>query len=246
MYSTPKTVLVTGSSRGIGKEIAYQFAANGYQVILNGYNQKNQLNQTAEEFQRLGYAAIGIAADVSDYQQCQYLFQKARETFGQIDILINNAGISHVGLFTDMTPREWSKVIQTNLFSVFHCTHLALPEMIRKKEGIIINISSIWGQRGASCEAVYSASKGGIEAFTKAIAKEMGPSGIRVNAIACGVIDTQMNQWLTEEERSQLQDDISLMRFGKPSEAASLAYFLASPQSSYLTGQVITLDGGMY
>ena len=180
--------------------------------------------------------------DVSDYDECKKAFEK----IGDIDILINNAGVSYLGLFTDMAPDEWKRVIDVNLISVMNCTHLALPSMIRKKSGVIINISSMWGERGASCEAVYSAAKGGINAFTKAIAKEAGPSGIRVNAVACGVIETKMNEWISREERQVLMDEISLERFGLPEEIAETVLFLASDSASYINGQIITADGGMY
>ena len=159
--------------------------------------------------------------------------------------MVNNAGISHMGLFTDTTPELWDKMINVNIRSVLNCTHLAVPKMVSKKEGVILNISSIWGNRGASCEALYSATKGAVNAFTKAMAKELGPSGIRVNAIAPGVIDTKMNAWLSPEEKEILTDDISLMRFGTVEEVANFAVFLAGDEASFLNGQIITLDGGM-
>ena len=173
------------------------------------------------------------------------MFDTIYSIYGNIDILINNAGISHLGLFTDMTPDDWNRLIDVNFKSVLNCTHLALPKMISRKSGNIINISSIWGERGASCEAVYSATKGAINAFTKAMAKELGPSEIRVNAISCGVIETKMNSCFTEEERAVLTDEISLMRFGKPEEIAKIALFLARDDSSFITGQIITADGCM-
>ena len=173
------------------------------------------------------------------------MFLQIQDAFGPVDILVNNAGISHIGLFTDMTPEQWQHVLNVNLGSVLNCTHLAVPAMVHNKTGVILNISSMWGEAGASCEAVYSVSKGGINAFTKAMAKELGPSGIRVNAIACGVIDTEMNACFSEEERAELADEIALMRFGKPEEVGRFALTLASESASFLTGQIITLDGGM-
>ena len=217
MDFTNKTVLVTGSSRGIGKAIAFAFGQAGARVVLN----------------------------VSDYNACKDMFLQIQDAFGPVDILVNNAGISHIGLFTDMTPEQWQHVLNVNLGSVLNCTHLAVPAMVHNKTGVILNISSMWGEAGASCEAVYSASKGGINAFTKAMAKELGPSGIRVNAIACGVIDTEMNACFSEEERAELADEIALMRFGKPEEVGRFALTLASESASFLTGQIITLDGGM-
>ncbi len=240
-----KTVLVTGSSRGIGKAIAEAFGKAGCNIVLNASKSKEELNETYESFQREGISCHQVLADVSQYDACERLFDEIKYTFGNVDILINNAGISWLGLFSDMHPENWQHMMSVNLYSVFNCTHLALPSMVRNHEGIILNISSMWGEKGASCEAVYSASKGGVNAFTKAMAKEVGPSGIRVNAISCGVIDTQMNKWLDETEKAELTEEISLMRFGKTKEVAKLALFLASDEASFITGQIITIDGGM-
>lgn len=236
-----KTAVITGSSRGIGKAIAEEFAKNGYHVILNASKSADELNAVYEEFLSKGYSCEAVLADVSDYEECKKLFIKAP------DVLVNNAGISHIGLFTDMTPESFKHLIDVNLMSAFNCSHIALKTMIRNHCGNIINISSIWGERGASCEVVYSASKGGINSFTKALAKEVGLSGIRVNAISCGVIDTKMNACFDEEEKAALCDEISLARFGKAEEIAKLAYFLAEDdKSGYINGQIITADGGMY
>ncbi len=234
-----KTVLVTGASRGLGLAIARRFAQAGCRVILNGGHNREALEQAARE---LGLRCRGILADISDYSACQRLFQQA----GPVDVLVNNAGISYIGLFQDMTPADWNRLIDCNLKGTLHCCHLAVPEMVRRKSGVILNMSSIWGSAGASCEAVYAATKGAIEAFTRSLAKELGPSGIRVNALACGVMETAMNGWLSEEERAELADEISLGRFGRPEEAGELAFFLASEQAAYINGQVITLDGGRY
>lgn len=236
-----KTAVITGSSRGIGKAIAEEFAKNGYHVILNASKSVDELNEAYEEFLSKGYSCEAVLADVSDYEECKKLFIKAP------DVLVNNAGISHIGLFTDMTPESFKHLIDVNLMSAFNCSHIALKTMIKNHCGNIINISSIWGERGASCEVVYSASKGGINSFTKALAKEVGLSGIRVNAISCGVIDTKMNACFDEEEKAALCDEISLARFGKAEEIAKLAYFLAEDdKSGYINGQIITADGGMY
>lgn len=236
-----KTAVITGSSRGVGKAIAEEFAKNGYHVILNASKSVDELNEAYEEFLSKGYSCEAVLADVSDYEECKKLFIKAP------DVLVNNAGISHIGLFTDMTPESWKHLIDVNLMSAFNCSHIALKTMIKNHCGNIINISSIWGERGASCEVVYSASKGGINSFTKALAKEVGLSGIRVNAISCGVIDTKMNACFDEEEKAALCDEISLARFGKAEEIAKLAYFLAEDdKSGYINGQIITADGGMY
>lgn len=241
----PKTVLVTGSSRGIGKAIALAFGRAGYRVVLNASRSQDALLQTQSELEAMGVSVLSILADVSDYTACQNMFAQIQARFGAIDVLVNNAGISQISLFTDLAPADWQHLLAVNLGSVLNCTHLAVPAMVHNKSGNIINISSMWGSVGASCEAVYAASKGGIHAFTRSMAKELGPSQIRVNAIACGVIDTQMNACFSEEERAMLADETALMRFGKPEEVANLALFLASEQAEFLTGQIITLDGGM-
>lgn len=240
-----KTALITGSSRGIGKAIAAALGRAGCRVAINASRSEEELLRTAKELAEEGISCAPFLADVSDYESCLALFVEIKNTFGEVDILVNNAGAAHIGLFTDMTPNQWQRLLAVDLGSVLNCTHLAVPAMVRKHSGVILNISSMWGERGASCEAVYSAAKGGVNAFTKAMAKELGPSGIRVNAIACGVIDTQMNACFSEEERAALADEISLMRFGSPEEVGQLACFLAGEKSSFLTGQIITLDGGM-
>ncbi len=240
-----KTVLVTGSSRGIGKSIAFAFGRAGCQVVLNASRNQEQLQETYQQMQQEGISCMAILADVSDYTACETMFAKIKQTFGDVDILVNNAGISHIGLFTDMQPHQWQHILAVNLHSVLHCTHLAVPAMVRKQSGVILNISSMWGESGASCEAVYSASKGGVNAFTKSMAKELGPSHIRVNAIACGVIDTDMNACFSAEEKQALAEEIALMRLGTPKEVADTALHLASDHASFLTGQIITLDGGM-
>ncbi len=241
-----KTVLITGSSRGIGKAIAYAFAKKGCNLVLNASVSSDELLKTQEELKSMGYYSYSYLADVSDYSQCADMFNTVATIYGGVDILINNAGISYLGLFTDMKPENWNRIIDVNFKSVLNCCHLAIPKMVNHKSGIIINISSIWGDRGASCEAVYSATKGAVNSFTKAMAKELGPSGIRVNAISCGVIDTKMNQCFTSEERDVLAGEISLMRFGTPEEIANLAVFLAGNNSSFINGQVITSDGCMF
>lgn len=241
-----KTVLITGSSRGIGKAIATAFAKEGCNLVLNASVSSDELLNTQDELKANGYYSYSYLADVSDYGQCVEMFNTINNIYGGVDILVNNAGISHIGLFTDMKPEQWSRIIDVNLKSVMNCTHLAVPKMVNHKSGIIINISSIWGEKGASCEAVYSATKGAVNSFTKAMAKELGPSGIRVNAISCGVIDTQMNECFTQEEREVLADEISLMRFGTVDEVGSIATFLASEKASFINGQIITADGCMF
>ena len=236
-----KTAVITGSSRGIGKSIAEEFAQNGYHIVINAAKSKEELEETYNEFIQKGYSCSAVIADVSDYSECSKLF-----SYG-VDVLINNAGVSYLGLFNEMSPQDWRRILDINLNSVFNCTHYAVKEMLKCNKGNIINISSIWGDKGASCEAVYSASKGGINAFTKAMAKEVGLSGIRVNAISCGCIDTKMNSCFNDEEKAALCEEISLARFGNPEEVAKLALFLSDEGSSgYINGQIITIDGGMY
>ena len=238
-----KTVLVTGSSRGIGKAIALKFAKEGYNVVINGVSNLEILNQTKTELDKYPVTSLAFMGDMGSYDKAKELFCLIKEQFGSLDVLVNNAGISYFGLLTDMTPDDWNKVITTNLTSVFNCCSLAIPDMVRKKSGSIINISSVWGIVGASCEVAYSASKGGINAFTKALAKELAPSNIRVNAVACGAIDTEMNNFLSAEELQSLSNEIPAGRLGRPEEVADLVYYLAE-KNGYLTGQIIGLDGG--
>ncbi len=240
-----KVVFVTGSSRGIGKEIAKIFAKNNFKVVINCINRKDELEKTYNELKKINPNILALQGDISNYNIALNIFKTIEKTFGNVDILINNAGISHIGLFNLITPDIWQKLIKTNIEGVFNCSHIACQNMINNKYGKIINISSIWGNVGASCEVIYSATKGAINSFTKALGKELAPSNITVNAISCGAIETEMNNFLSEEEKQSFIDEIPYMRFGKPEEVANLVYFLASENCSYLTGQVITLDGGL-
>lgn len=238
-----KTVLVTGSSRGIGKAIALKFAAEGYHIIINCVSNRQLLLETKKEIEQYGVSCLAFVGDMGEYNTVKDLFEQISLEFGSIDVLVNNAGISYIGLFTDMTTEEWNHIINTNLTSVFNCCHLAVPSMVHQKSGKIINISSVWGNVGASCEVAYSATKGGINSLTKALGKELAPSNIQVNAISCGAIDTEMNHFLEEDELNNLMDEIPSGRMGKAEEVANLAFQLATG-NEYLTGQVITLDGG--
>lgn len=238
-----KVVLITGSTRGIGRAIALRFARGGYSIVLNGVHNPAMLNELENKIRSIGCDCMAIAGDIGSYEDVEHIFSKIRERFGRIDILINNAGISRVGLFTDMSKSEWDMLINTNLNSVYHCCHFSVPMMISQKSGKIINISSVWGCVGASCEVAYSASKGAINAFTKALAKELAPSNIQVNAIACGAIDTDMNRGFSEEEIEALEDEIPTGRMGHPEEVADFIYALCEGHN-YLTGQVIKFDGG--
>lgn len=178
-----KTVLITGSSRGIGKQIAIEFAKAGCNVILNASKSADELVKVQNELKDMGYYSYSYMTDVSSYKETKEMMDKIISIYGKIDILVNNAGISYVGLLTDMEPDDWNRIMKTNLYSVYNCCHAALPKMIQEKSGSIINISSMWGVKGASCEVAYSAAKGGVNAFTKALAREVGPSGIRVKPL---------------------------------------------------------------
>ncbi|NLK03394.1 MAG: SDR family oxidoreductase [Clostridiales bacterium] len=238
-----KVALVTGSSRGIGKAIALRFAKEGYNLVINGLKQEEKLLETKSQIEALGVSCLAFLGDMGDYDKVKELFQLSKKHFGSLDVLVNNAGISYVGLLTDMTLEDWNRVITTNLTSLYNCCSLAIPDMVNRKSGKIINISSVWGNIGASCEVAYSASKGGMNSFTKALAKELAPSNIQVNAIACGAIDTEMNHFLTDEDLLQLTEEIPTGRLGQANEVADLVYQL-SQNNQYLTGQIIGLDGG--
>ncbi len=239
-----KTILITGASRGIGAAIAHRFAKEGYSLVINCSKSEEALLTLKKELEELYH--IPILASVGNVGDSTYvcrLFDEIKDTFGNIDVVINNAGISHIGLLTDTSFEEWDNIMHTNLSAAFYTSKLAIPYMLSKHAGKIINISSVWGNVGASCEVAYSASKGGLNTFTKALAKELAPSNIQVNAIACGCIDTAMNQCFSQEERAALEDEIPAGRFGTPEEVAELTYTLASDHN-YLTGQIISLDGG--
>ena len=238
-----KVVLVTGASRGIGRAIALTFARNGYHVIINCLKSVEALTDLEQQILALGVRCKSFVGDVGNPSFVEFMFHSIEKEFHTLDVLINNAGISYIGLLTDMTPSDWKMVMDTNLSSVFYCCSKAIPMMLKKKSGRIINISSMWGTCGASCEVAYSASKGGMDAFTKALAKELAPSGITVNAIACGIIDTEMNRCFSEEELEAMAVEIPIGRFGAPEEVADFALQIAKG-NSYLTGQVIHLDGG--
>lgn len=238
-----KTVLITGASRGIGRAIAQIFAEAGWSVGICCKKNIAELSEVRKYIEATGSQCFDFIGDMGCYEEAQKFITEARKVLGPIDCLVNNAGISHIGLLSDMHAEEWNEIIQTNLTSVFNCCKQVIPDMVARQSGSIINISSVWGSCGASCEVAYSASKGGMNAFTKALAKELAPSRITVNAIACGAIDTEMNQFLSEEERDQLIDEIPACRMGTPEEVGRLTLQLAG-KHSYLTGQIITLDGG--
>jgi 3-oxoacyl-[acyl-carrier protein] reductase len=240
----PKTALITGASRGIGKALAEGFSDAGYQLAICCSNSYTELEALAEQLRKKNSTTIlTFEGNVGEYSFVEQMVTTVLSELGSIDVLINNAGISQIGLLSDMSIEEWKHLMDVNLTSVFSTCRCTIPHMVHRKCGKIINISSVWGNVGASCEAAYSASKGAVNALTKALGKELALSNIQVNAIACGCIDTQMNACFSAEEKQALANEIPAGRFGTPEEVTQLALQLACA-SSYLTGQVITLDGG--
>lgn len=241
---TEKNVLITGASRGIGRSTAILFAQNGYHVFLNCNKSVEELKQVQEEIEKHHPKAVTLVpGNVGNPSDVRSIFREIYSHCDSLDVLINNAGIAHIGLLMDLTDEEWQQIIDTNLSSVFYCCREAVPKMVSKKSGRIINISSMWGTVGASCEAAYSASKSGIHGLTRALAKELAPSGISVNAIACGVIDTVMNAQLDETERQSLAEEIPAGRFCRPEEIAEVIWQTVNTPA-YMTGQIIGVDGG--
>ncbi len=239
-----KTALVTGASRGIGRSIALTLAANGYHLMITCHRNAEMLEEVKQYIEsHFPVTCVTFVGDMGDFLAVEQMYSVFTEYFSSLDLLVNNAGISHLGLLTDLSPEEWDRLLQTNLSSVFYTCRSGIPLMLRRKNGKIINISSVWGVAGASCETAYSATKGGVNALTKALAKELAPGNIQVNAIACGAIDTEMNSFMTEEELEALLMEIPAGRLGRPDEVASLVLDLCT-ENNYLTGQVIHLDGG--
>ena len=240
-----KNVFISGASRGIGKGISEVLAGAGYNLALCCVNNIDELREYATSLQRAFNVCVkAYRLDVSDESSWKEVAPKIFNDFDSIDIVINNAGISYIGLITDMTCSEWDKLIATNLSSVFYSTRTFLPTMVKTKSGHIINISSMWGEKGASCEVAYSATKGAVNSLTKALAKEVAPSNISVNAISCGVIDTDMNAHFSDEEIAELIEEIPASRLGTPTEVGEVVLSLIN-SPSYLTGQIIGVDGGM-
>lgn len=235
---------ITGASHGIGRAIATRLASEGWSLAINCHASEAELLTLASELREAFHIpCLPLVGDAGDETFIQSAIAQIHQELGAVTALINNAGISYIGLLSEMTLEQWEHVIRTNLTSAFCCSKHVIPDMVHAKSGAILNISSVWGNNGASCEAAYSASKGGMNALTKALAKELAPSGISVNAIACGVIDTGMNRCFSEEERSALCEEIPAGRFGTPEEVAELAFSVLT-STAYLTGQIITLDGG--
>ena len=238
-----KSVLVTGASGGIGKAVALELARRGWGVALQYRKNQSAALALAEEICREGGAAKAYGADLTQEDQVEKLFAQAEADFGFLEGLVNNAGIAWKGLFTDMTLEDWRRVMDADLTSVFLCCRRALPPMIRQKRGSIVNVSSMWGQVGASCEAAYSAAKAGIIGLTKALAKEEGPSGIRVNCLAPGLIDTPMNGDLSPEDLDAIREETPLERVGSPEEIGEAVAFLL--EQEFITGQVLGVNGGL-
>ena len=240
-----RNVLITGASRGIGAAAARLFAENGDRVFLNYRHSQEAVRKLCEELTAQGGEVYPIQADVSDSQAVKTMFDTLHSNGISIDVLVNNAGMAQTKLFTDLTDEDWHTMINTNLSSVFYCCRAALPDMIRRHNGRIINITSIWGQIGGSCEVHYSAAKAGIIGLTKALAKEEGLSGITVNAVAPGVIQTDMLSPYTAEDLQALRDETPTGTLGTPEDVARAVLFLASPDSAFITGQVLGINGGM-
>lgn len=239
-----RTALITGASRGIGRAAAEAFARAGYNLVINCSKSGRELVDLKDKLEGTYHVdVLSDVGDVSDFAYVKRLFAEIGARFRGADVVVNNAGISYVGLLHEMAEDDWRRVLDVNLTSVFLVCKQAIPYMLAQKAGKIINVSSVWGNVGASCEVAYSAAKGGMNAFTKGLAKELAPSNIQVNAIACGCIDTQMNACFSDAERAALADEIPAGRFGTPEEVAALALSLADA-GSYLTGQIIALDGG--
>lgn len=235
------TAVITGSARGIGAATAALFADMGYNTVIN-YNTSEK--DALALLPKLGENAIAVKADVSTPEGAEHLFSEAKKRFGSVDVLVNNAGIAQQKLFTDITQSDYDKMFDCNVRSVFNCCQCALPDMIHNKFGRIINVSSMWGIVGASCEVHYSASKAAVIGLTKALAREVAPSGITVNCIAPGVIDTPMNKGFDAETMNQLREETPVGRIGTPQDIARAVLFFADPANSFVTGQVLGVDGG--
>ncbi len=240
-----KTVLITGASRGIGAAAARAFARAGWAVAVNYCRSEGEAFALVDELRALGAPAMAVRADVSDPDQAAAMVDNVLENFCQLDTLVCNAGISVTGMLCDITQEQWRRLFAVNVDGTFHCIRAALPHMVHRKAGRIITVSSMWGVTGGSCEVGYSASKGAVIAMTKALAKELGPSGITVNCVAPGVIDTEMNAALGPQDLAALAEETPLGRIGRPEEVAAAMVFLASEGAGFITGQVLQPNGGI-
>lgn len=240
-----KYALITGASGGIGTATARAFAQAGYGVAIHAHRNVDKLHAMAQELSALSVPVLEVCADLSDPVQAKTMVDNVLEKFCQLDILVCCSGLSHVGLVTDIDPQQWKTLFGVNVDGMHYCCQAVLPHMVHRKEGCILTVSSMWGQVGASCEVAYSATKGAVIAYTKALAQEVGPSNIRVNCIAPGVIATEMNAHLSPEDMAALADETPLGRIGTPEECAACALFLASDGASFVTGQVLAPNGGL-
>ncbi len=239
-----KTVLITGASKGIGATMAIRFAEKGYNVVMNYNNSVQSAILLQKSLKESGYSVIAFKANVKNRLDVELMVKETLYRFGSIDILINNAGVANQSLFTDISEQDWNDIIGVNLTGVFNCCQAVLPHMISQKSGSILNISSMWGEVGASCEVAYSAAKAGVIGLTKALAKEVGPSGITVNCITPGLIDTAMNQNLPIDDVSAMINDTPMGRIGTTNDVASAALYLTSDEATYITGQILGVNGG--
>lgn len=245
LHKTRLHALITGGSRGIGAATAEAFAHAGYAVTIF-YQKNTKMADTIVDSLRLaGHEAIALCVDIKDYDAVRHAVQKANLQFGAVDVLVSNAGIASQQLFTDVSPADFQEMMNTHVTGLFNITQAVLPGMISRKTGSIITVSSIWGITGASCEVSYATAKAAVIGFTRALAKEVGPSNITVNCVAPGVIDTDMNQNLTPADIKELCDQTPLGRIGTPQEVADIILFLSSDKASYITGQVISPNGGL-
>ena len=241
-----KTVFITGASRGIGATTAVYFAQKGYNVGINYLNSKERAESVAEKIRSLGQRAELYQGDVADFEQIKSVIARCADELGAISVVVNNAGIAQQKLFTDTTPDEWRRMFSVNIDGMYNVLHASLPQMINKKSGSVVNVSSMWGVCGASCEVAYSASKSAVIGLTKALAAELAPSGIRVNCVAPGLIDTEMNNNLSEEDIKSVIDEIPLGKIGTAEDIARAIYFLADDEASpFTTGVTLNVNGGM-
>lgn len=239
-----KTAVITGASRGIGRATAIAFAKNGYNTVICYNNSEESAKELETALKNEGHSAIAIKADVRSKEDIKRLFEAAYSAYGRIDVLVNNAGVSSFGLLNEASDDEFDYINDVNYKGTFIACREVIPYMLKEHSGSIVNVSSVWGIAGASCECIYSASKAAVICLTKSLAKELGPSGIRVNCVAPGVIDTDMNAYFSDDTMAELSEQTPLCRIGEPSEVAEAILFLASDKASFVTGQTLTVDGG--